>query len=128
MNDPDGARRDLTLAELLGPQFESVAMVRADLTDDLAEKRRLWASALGARTVIQEYAAVMYGRPAGFDVLPALRPVGPGRAALAPWYALAQSYEQTSERDAAANVYRAILDLAPEEDAARAALARLTAE
>lgn len=127
-SDPDGARRDLTLAELLGPQFESVAMARADLTDDLAEKRRLWASALGARTVIQEYAAVMYGRPAGFDVLPALRPLGPGRAALAPWYALAQSYEQTGERDAAANVYRAILDLAPEEDAARDALARLTAE
>ena len=39
-----------------------------------------------------------------------------------PWYDLAQSYLETGETDRAVNVYNAILDRAPEETDARAAL------
>ncbi len=120
-SDPEGARRDLTIAELVGTWLEYPNAVRAELTDDLDEQRGYWAAALPPRAVGQEYAAVMYVRQAGFDIAPLMRPVGPGSAALAPWYALAQSYEATGELDAAANVYRAIVEIAPEEDAARAA-------
>lgn len=119
--DPDGARRDLDIADLLGTQFESTNAIRAELTGDLEEKQRLWAAALSPRTVTQEFAQVVYGRPAVFDIVPQMRAPGPGSAALAPWYALAQSYADAGDMDAAANVYRAILDLAPEEITAKEA-------
>ncbi len=79
------------------------------------------------RIIDQNFEGVLFGgRVASFDLLPDMRPPGPGTAVLQPWYDLAASYLDTGETDRAINVYRAILDRAPEESTARAALDRLT--
>lgn len=75
--DPDGAQRDVMLAELLGVVYEDLNETRLLLTDDPAERERLVAAS-AQRAVSQEFAGVVYARPASFDVLPALRGLGSG--------------------------------------------------
>lgn len=124
--DPVAAQHDLEMADLLGTSYEYPNLVRIRFTDDPAEVQRLRANALFPRSVPQEFAAVMYGREAVFDLLPEVRLPGPGRAALSAWYDLASAYLEQGQTDAAANVYRAILDYAPFDTEARNALAALT--
>ena len=79
------------------------------------------------RIIDQNFEGVLFGgRVASFDLLPEMRLPGPGSAVMQPWYDLAASYESTGETDRAINVYRAILERAPDETAARDALTRLT--
>ena len=126
-SDPQGAARDLNAAELLSTYHESVNAVRAQLAASPDAVRRLLAAAVAPRVIDQNFEGVLFaGRVAGFDVLPEMRQPGPGHSVLQPWYDLAASYLATQQTDQAANVYRAILDRAPEETDARDALARLT--
>ena len=58
-------------------------------------------------------------------MFPELRNPGYGSDILQPWYDLASEFELHGQLDAAANVYRAILDVAPVDQRATEALARL---
>ncbi len=125
--DPAAAARDLNAADLLGVHYESPNAIRAQIAESLDARRRLLAGAVPPRVIDQNFEGVLFGgRVASFDLLPEMRPPGPGTAVLQPWYDLAASYETTGETDRAVNVYRAILDRAPEADDARDALDRLT--
>ncbi len=125
--DPSAAARDVDAADLLGVTYESPNAIRAQLAGSLDARRRLLANAVPPRIIDQNFEGVLFGgRVASFDLLPEMRLPGPGTAVMQPWYDLAASYEATGEIDHAANVYRAILDRAPEETAARDALDRLT--
>jgi tetratricopeptide (TPR) repeat protein len=122
---PEAARRDLDTAALLGTLFEYPNATRALLAPTPEAGEALLATALPPRTQTGEFAAVLYGRPATFDVLPEMRLPGPGRVAMQPWYTLAQRAFEGGDNATAENVYRAILDYAPEETEARAALEAL---
>ena len=72
-NDAAGAKRDLDIAELLGTRFEYPNLVRAEMASTPEEAARLRANAVPGRSVLQEFAAVLYGRPALFDVFPEMQ-------------------------------------------------------
>ncbi len=125
-SDPPGAAHDLNTAELVGTYYESPNAIRALLAASTEERRRLLAAAVPLRVIDQNFEGVLFGgRVAGFDLLPEMRLPGPGQSVMQPWYDLAADYLSGGLTDQAANVYRAILDRAPEEAAARAALDRL---
>lgn len=117
--DEDSARRDLQLALLLGTFAEYPKAVLAEMTADPEEAYRLRAAALPSRVTLQEFAAVLYGRPAQFSLPPELGPVGPGRQAMQPWYAVASDRAGRGDREGAVRAYRAILEYAPDEAEAR---------
>jgi tetratricopeptide (TPR) repeat protein len=122
--DPVRAARDLNIAELLGTAYEYPNAVRARLVKTDAEREALLAGALPQRLVLQEFAAALYGRSvATFDVLPAVRQLGPGRIAMEPWYELAAKRLASGDVEGAVRVYRAIVDYAPDEVEARELLA-----
>ncbi|MBI1257815.1 MAG: hypothetical protein GC204_10125 [Chloroflexi bacterium] len=124
--DPEGALRDLKLADLLGTLNESPNAVRAKLAASPEAARRFLAAAVAPRVIDQNFEGVIFaGRVAGFDLLPEMRPPGPGRPVLQPWYDLAASYEADGMTEQALNVYRAIVERAPEEIDARDQLTRL---
>ncbi len=124
--DPDAAEHDLNLAQLLGTTFEYPNAVRAQLAESPAEREFLQVNALPPRQVLQEFAAVMYGRSVAlFDVFPEMRRIGPGRAAMQPWYEIAAHRLDIGDVEGAKQVYRAILDYAPDEEEAREQLAVL---
>lgn len=124
--DPAAAHRDLDLALLLGTRLEYPHAIRAAITDDPAERHALRIRALPPRQIRGRFAAVLYGgRPGAFDLLPSMRYPGPGRDALAAWYAIAEDYRAQNRLDDARLVYNAILDYAPYETEARHQLAAL---
>jgi O-antigen ligase/tetratricopeptide (TPR) repeat protein len=116
---PSAARRDLDLASLLGTFAEYPNAIRAKMANSQEEANRLRANALPPKTILQEFAGVLYGRPAQFDVFTQMQAVGPGRAAMQPWYELAENYETGGDRGSAIRVYQAILEYAPDEQGAR---------
>jgi O-antigen ligase/tetratricopeptide (TPR) repeat protein len=116
--DAAGARRDLDIAALLGTNAEYPNAVRAEMAATAEEAERLLANALPVRITLQEFAAVLYGRPATFDVLPEMRGIGPGRTAMHPWYQIAADRLAAGNIEGATNAYRAILDYAPDEQEA----------
>ncbi len=119
-SQPDGARLDLDAATYLGTAYEYPNAVRALLADDTESRRDALAGALSPRAIIPEFSTVLYGRVAFFDVLPSMRFPGPGDAALASWYALADEFVADGRDADAIRVYAAILDIAPfETEAAR---------
>lgn len=123
LGDLDGAARDLDLAELLGTRYERPGVVRVALAERRGapplEIDRLRAEALPPRAINQNFEGVLFqGRVASFDVLPAMRLPGPGRAALRPWYDLAAARQAAGDPAGAALVLRAIADYAPGEPVA----------
>ncbi len=124
-SEPENALRDLKIAQLLGTKYEYPDAVRAQMTDVPEAQYTLKVNALPPRVVNADFEAVLFSRFAGFDVLPAMRSPGPGRAAMQPWYDIAAMYEAEGDIEGAARVYLAILDYAPDETEARAELARL---
>lgn len=115
--DRAGAEHDLDLAYLLGTTDEYPNALRADLTEDAEARQRLNAAALPPRRVSQEFVTVLYGRPANFDLPISMRPPGPGYQALLPWYEIAETAMKQGEVERARQVYRAILEYAPDEAA-----------
>jgi tetratricopeptide (TPR) repeat protein len=123
--NPQAAERDLKIAQLLGTQFEYPNAVRAQMASTPEDQRDFEIRALPIRSVGQEFAAVLYGRASQFDVFPEMRNPGPGRAALQPWYNLAQHYIAAGRTENAVKVYRAILEYVPFDNEAREQLATL---
>jgi len=118
--DPNAASRDLNIAQLLGVLYEYPNAVRAQLSSTSAEREMFLANALPPRLVLQEFAAVMYGRSVAlFDVFPEMQRIGPGRDAMQPWYEIAGALIEVDDLEGARRVYRAILDYAPDEVEAR---------
>ncbi|GAB4326694.1 MAG: hypothetical protein Kow00117_13950 [Phototrophicales bacterium] len=111
------AKRDLTLARLYGTRFEYPNAIEATITDDPRSREALIRQALPGRVIPAEFAAVLYGgRPATFDLLPAMRPIGPGKDALQPWFDLAQAYRRIGNEAEAMRILQAIQDYAPDQD------------
>jgi O-antigen ligase/cytochrome c-type biogenesis protein CcmH/NrfG len=124
--DRAAAERDLNLAQLLGTTVgEYPNAVRAQLATTKEQVYRLRVDALPPRQFGQEFAAVLYGRTAGFDIFPEMQTIGPGRAAMQPWYAIAADRLANGQTTDAVNAYRAILDYAPDEQEARDQLQKL---
>ncbi len=124
--DQAAADRDLNIAQLLGTYAEHPSAIRATMTTNPDDRYRLRVVALPPRPTLQEFAAVLYGRPAQFDLLPEMRWPGPGRAAMQPWYDIAAERLASGQIDEAIRAYQAILDYAPDEQEARDMLEQLT--
>ena len=76
-SNPEAAQRDLNIATLLGTVAEYPNAIRAEMATSDEEANQLRASALPLRAVREEFAAVLYGRPAQFDVFPEMQGSGP---------------------------------------------------
>ncbi len=126
-SDPEAAQRDLNIATLLGTLSEYPNAIRAEMAATPDEANQLRANALPPKGVREEFAAVLYGRPAQFDVFPEMRGVGPGRTVMQPWYAIADFRVANGDMEGAVRAYRAILDYAPDEQEAQEKLDQLTA-
>jgi O-antigen ligase/tetratricopeptide (TPR) repeat protein len=126
LSDPTAARRDLAIADLLGTSAEYPNALRAEMTNNPEEAALLRAQALPNRSNPQEFAAVLFNRPAQFQVFPEMQGVGPGRAAMEPWYRVAEDRSKAGNLDGAIHAYRSILDYAPDEEEASKILAELT--
>lgn len=87
-SDREAALRDLDLARVYGTRFEYPNAIEALMTDDPSAREDLLAQALPFRSPPQEFAAVLYSRPAVFDTVPSMRDPGYGTAALRPWFEL----------------------------------------
>lgn len=126
LSNPTAARRDLAIAELLGTSAEYPNALRAEMTSNPEEAERLRAQALPNKPNPQEFAAVLYNRPAQFQVFQEMQGVGPGRAAMQPWYQVAEDRLKSGNIDGAIHAYRSILEYAPDEEEANKILAQLT--
>lgn len=119
------ARRDLDMAQLLSTGWEYPNAIRISMASTPEEIHRLRVDALPGRGVEQNFEGVLFvGRVAGFEIVPTMRVPGPGAAAMQPWYDLADEYLNNGQVDKALNVYRAIIDYAPDEERAREQLAQ----
>ncbi|HYO88626.1 MAG TPA: tetratricopeptide repeat protein, partial [Candidatus Limnocylindrales bacterium] len=123
------ARRDAAMASLLVTYIERPAAALALIAEAAgvtgSDLRDLRAAAGPNLIVDQNFEGVLFGRVADFRLPPEMRPPGPGSAAFAPWYAIAADYEAAGEWERAANVYRVILEAAPDETRAANRLAEL---
>jgi tetratricopeptide (TPR) repeat protein len=123
------AGRDAAMASLLVTFQERPAAVFAQLAEAQGVTgealRRLRAAAGPALVIDQNFEGVLFGRVAEFLLPPQLRPPGPGTRAFAPWYAIAEDDAAAGELERAANVYRVILQAAPDESRAAERLAEL---
>lgn len=131
MLDPAAPQTRLYLdaAVAAGTSLESPNVLRAELETSPERVFALRAQALPPRIIEQNFEGVLYlGRVANFELPASMRPPGPGRRAMEPWYAIAQDYEVSGQTDAAANAYRAIRTYAPDETEAAEALTRLEGE
>jgi O-antigen ligase/tetratricopeptide (TPR) repeat protein len=126
--DSEAAQRDLDIAGLLGTTFEYPNAVRAQITESQPAADQWRVNALPPLFAGQELAAVLYSRPATFEILEEMRPPGPGRAAMQPWYELAEGAQAAGQIQDAINIYRAIIRYAPGETDARNALNQLVDE
>ncbi|MBL8163776.1 MAG: O-antigen ligase family protein, partial [Anaerolineae bacterium] len=116
------AERDLKLALLLGTVAEYPNAIWAELETDEERATTLRTNALPPQRNVQEFAAVLFSRPALFEVVAEMGRIGPGRAAMQPWYTLAEQYLENGLIEDAKNVYQAILKYAPDETEASEAL------
>jgi|GEM_PF-486648 len=127
LHDATGAERDLRVAELLGTFSEYPNAIRAAGEPEAAATLRYrWqVDAVPSKAVGGEFAAVLYGRPAIFTVRPEMRFIGPGRAIMEQWYAIAAERELAGDLPGALHAYQAIVDYAPDETEAQTQIARL---
>lgn len=122
----EAAQRDLDMAAVLPGRDESVNAIRATITDDADIAFDLRFAAWPIRTVPQEFAAVLYNRPAVFDLMLPVRSPGYGRAALEPWYQNAYALLDAGATEQAQRWFQFIREHAPFDAEAQAALAQLS--
>jgi hypothetical protein len=116
---------DLSLAQLLGTNYESINAIRASVAMG-EERERLLASAIPPRVIAQNFEGVLFGgRTASFEIRLEMRPHSSGTDYMQPWYELAALYADSGRVEQAEIVYGAILDYAPGEQLARERLAAL---
>ncbi len=107
--DAEAAQRDLDIATLLGTLYESPNATRALLSDTPEQQARSLAAAVPPQILQQNFEGVLFaGRVAAFRLLPEMRPPGPGRSRMQPWYDLAALYDALGQPESAENVRRAI--------------------
>lgn len=128
LDQPELAQRDLDLAQVYGTRFEYPKAIMAQFAATVEEANQLRATALPLRIQSQEFAAVMFARPAIFDIPREMRLPGLGTTELEPWYVVAESFESEGDIEAAIRAYDFILDHAPYEIRAAEKLSELTAE
>ncbi len=126
LTNPSAALRDLDFAELLGTSAEYPNAIRAELATNPQEAESLRAQALPTRQNPQEFAAVLFDRPSQFQVFPEMQGIGPGRAAMQPWYTVAEERLKAGNKDGAIHAYLVIIEYAPDELEASQTLAQLT--
>lgn len=119
LNSPELAQNDLLLARLYGTKYEYPNRVKALLATDKQEAIKLKATALPIYSSPQEFAAVLFTRPALFDPMPAMRFPGLGRDALSPWYDVAYYFVEQGQTENAIRAFRFILENAPYETEAQ---------
>lgn len=125
-SNPEAARQDLNLAYLLKTTHEYPNAIQVALAGSAEEVHDLRVNALPQRFIEQNFEGVSFlGRTASFELFTEMRAPGPGTAAMQPWYDLANDYLTNGETEKAANVYRAILDYAPDEHPASEALTKI---
>ncbi|MBK8034017.1 MAG: O-antigen ligase family protein [Chloroflexi bacterium] len=125
--EPAAAQRDLDIADMRPTCQELPNAVRLALVESPEVLNRLRAVAVPGRIIEQNFEGVLFqGRVASIELLPSMRLPGPPTEVLQPWYDLAAAYEANGQPDAALNVYRAILDLAPYEQLASEGINRLS--
>jgi len=104
-------------------------VTRAAMAQDAETRDGYLVMALPPRIAPQEFAAVLYGgRAAVFDVILWMRPYGPGREVMQPWYSIAENHRINARIESACRVYDAIVNDAPDEEEARAAMMELGCE
>jgi O-antigen ligase len=125
LNRPKLAKQDLQLAALFGTRFEYPDTLRAMLAETTADVIKIKANALPNRSTLQEFAGVLYTRPAVFDIPKEMRFPGLGETVLTPWYEVAEYSVSDGDIDQAIRVYQFILENAPYESRAQAELQKL---
>jgi len=123
--NPVSAINDLNLAQLYGTTFEYPNVIRAELTSDQAETINLKATALPIRSMSQEFASVLYTRPALFDIYRNMQYPGLGESILIPWYDIAEFRVAQGDVESAIQAYEFILSQAPYESRAQEAINQL---
>jgi tetratricopeptide (TPR) repeat protein len=123
----------LNRAELLLTNYESPNALRAFVAERLGAPletiNRYRLAAVPPRYQDQNFEGVLFGgRAAGLDVFPFMRRPGGGYPLFAPYYEVAESYEAAGDSAGATQIYRYILDYAPDETLARERLAALDRE
>jgi O-antigen ligase len=124
LNQPKLAETDLQFATLHGTQFEYPDTIRALLAETEIEAIDIKANALPVYSVKQEFAGVLYTRPAVFDIPREMRFPGLGETILLPWYEVAESFI-TDDPEQAIRAYQFILENAPYESRAEEKLQNL---
>lgn len=116
---------DLELAQLYGTKNEFPNTVYAQLADTEEEKISLQASALPIRSWGQEFASVLYTRPAIFDIPLSIQYPGFGDVTLQPWLNVAEYRLAQGDLDSAIRAYEFILSQSPYAIRAQEELERL---
>ena len=117
--NPELAVLDLDIATVLGTRYEFPNATRANLTDAPQQVFNYRFLAVPQRNLPQEFAAVLFTRPAVFDVYQSMRYPYLDRDTLTPWYQIAESFLAESSTENAIRVYQAILEQAPYQTEAR---------
>ena len=125
LDRPELAKVDLDLATLYGTRFEYPDTIRALLAENAEDAINLKSNALPVYSVSQEFAAVLYTRPAVFDIPKEMRFPGLGETILLPWYDVAESLVNDGNIEQAIRAYQFILENAPYESRANLALREL---
>lgn len=125
LNQPTLAKIDLQLAKLYGTRFEYPDTVLAFLADTPTDAVNIKANALPIYSVTQEFAGVLYTRPAIFDIPRDMRFPGLGESILLPWYEVADYFISEGNPEQAVRAYQFILENAPYERRATASLQSL---
>jgi O-antigen ligase/tetratricopeptide (TPR) repeat protein len=107
------AEHDALTGQLFGTRYEYPNVIRAQLTADETIALDLRANALPLRINRPEFAAVLYNRPAVFDILPSGYPPGHGGTTIQPWLDVAFSYLEAGEIDRARTAFTFISSQAP---------------
>lgn len=125
LDQPELALKDLNLATLYGTTYEFPNTIRALLANDDETALSLKANALPIQSQTQEFAGVLYTRPAVFDVPREMRSPGLGERVLQPWYEVANTFVEEGNIEGAVRSYTFILENAPYEQRAQAQLNQL---
>jgi O-antigen ligase/tetratricopeptide (TPR) repeat protein len=110
---PAQALADLDRAQAIGTQREYPLAIRARLIQSVTQRLQMQAAAYSPAPEPQEFAAVLYNRPAVFRVTDAMAHPGPGREALRPWLAIAAYYEERGNDAQAQRWYSLVRSVAP---------------
>ena len=124
-DDPEAMRYLLGRGELLGLTYENSNMLRAELSDDSAQRKSYLLRAVPQRSLWHFFSSIRFGRLAILEPLPSMGSLGPGRAQLQAWFDLTEIYLEEGDMDNAQRIAALIYSQAPYEADAVALMARM---